>query len=97
MKKFKSILLLILVYPCIGQNWFQSQLIERQFNQAKDQYNEGRFAISESILNKILADESGVYNEPSLLLLIKSQIGLNRSESAKESSRRFFEKFPESI
>ncbi len=97
MKKFKSILLLILVYPCIGQNWFQSQLIERQFNQAKDQYNEGRFAISESILNKILADESGVYNEPSLLLLIKSQIGLNRSESAKESSRRFFENFPESI
>ncbi|MBC8346007.1 MAG: penicillin-binding protein activator [Candidatus Marinimicrobia bacterium] len=96
MNKFKSILFVLLCYPCFGQNWFQSQLIERQFNQAVAQYNEGRFATSESILNKILAGEPGSYNEASLLLLIKSQIGLNRVESARETSRTFFTQFPES-
>ena len=96
MKKYKSILFLLLCFPCIGQNWFQSQLIDRQFNKAVEQYNEGRFATSESILIKILDGESGIYKESSLLLLIKSQMGLNRVESAKETSRLFFTQFPES-
>ena len=96
MKKYKSILFLLLCFPCIGQNWFQSQLIDRQFNKAVEQYNEGRFATSESILIKILDGESGIYKESSLLLLIKSQMGLNRVESAKETSRLFFTQSPES-
>ena len=96
MKKYKFILFLLLCFPCIGQNWFQSQLIDRQFNKAVEQYNEGRFATSESILKKILDEESGTYKESSLLLLIKSQMGLNRVESAKETSRLFFTQFPES-
>jgi len=96
MQKIKQILFLIIIYPVLGQNWFQYQLIDRQFNQAVVQYNEGRFATCESILKKILADEPGVYSESALILLIKSQIGLNRTQSAKESSRRFFEGFPES-
>ena len=82
---------LFLFCQIIGQNWFQSQLIERQFNQAVEHYNEGRYATSESILKKILAGESGVYEESSLVLLIKSQIGLNRNQLAKESSRFFLE------
>ena len=88
---------LFLFCQVIGQNWFQSQLIERQFNQAVEHYNEGRYATSESIIKKILAGESGAYEESSLLLLIKSQIGLNRNQLAKESSRLFLERFPESI
>jgi len=99
MKKIKlnHFFFLFLFYPVIGQNWFQSQLIERQFNQAVEHYNEGRYATSESILKKILAGESGVYEESALVLLIKSQIGLNRNQLAKESSRLFLERFPESI
>jgi len=96
MKKYKSILFLLLCFPCIGQNWFQSQLIDRQFNEAVEQYNEGRYATSESILIQILDGESGTYKESSLLLLIKSQMGLNRVKSAKETSRLFFTQFPES-
>jgi len=96
MKKYKFILFLLLYFPCIGQNWFQSQLIDRQFNEAVEQYNQGRFATSESILIQILDGESGTYKESSLLLLIKSQIGLNRVKSAKETSRLFFTQFPES-
>jgi len=46
---------LFLFCQVMGQNWFQSQLIERQFNQAVAHYNEGRYATSESILNKILS------------------------------------------
>ncbi|MBN4080957.1 penicillin-binding protein activator [Caldithrix abyssi] len=95
--KINRILFLILICPAIGQNWFQYQLIDRQFNQAVAHYNEGRYATSESILKKILAHESGIYGEPSLVLLIKSQIGLNRTQVAKESSRQFFQEYPESI
>ncbi|MEA1882791.1 MAG: penicillin-binding protein activator [Candidatus Marinimicrobia bacterium] len=91
----KTILLLILNLV-IGQNWIQYKLIERQFNQAVEYYNEGMYAKSETILEKILAIESGEFTEPTLLLLIKAQIGLNRNQSAKESTRRFFEKYPES-
>ena len=88
---------LFLFCQVMGQNWFQSQLIERQFNQAVVHYNEGRYATSESILKKILAGESDVYEESSLVLLIKSQIGLNRNQLAKESLRLFLERYPESI
>ncbi len=94
--KTKHLLFLILFCPVIGQNWFQYQLIERQFNQAVAHYNEGRYATSESILKKILAGDPGVFGEASQLLLLKSQIALDRPVVAKESSRRFFERYPQS-
>lgn len=92
----RKTLLLFFLNLLVGQNWFQIQIVERQFNQAVVHYNDGRYATSETILKKILNEESGDYGEPSLLLLIKSQIGLIRIQSAKESTRQFFEKYPES-
>ena len=80
-----------------SQNWMQIQVLKREFDQAVTYYNDGKYAVSITVLNKILSDAPGKYEEAILLLLLKSQIGLDQSNKAKETSRNFFLKFPESI
>ena len=90
----RKIFLLLFINILMGQNWFQKQVVERPFDQAVQHYNEGRYSMSETILKKILEGEMVDYTEPSLLLLIKSQIGLSRTQLAKGSTRQFFKKYP---
>ena len=80
-----------------SQGWMQSQILERKFNQAVDNYNDGKYATSSTILKKLLADELSSIEEPALLLLLKSQVALNQPDQAKETTRNFFSKFPQTI
>ena len=96
MKKY--ILSLIFMFSLIfSQGWIQSQVIERKFNQAVKNYNEGKYATTSTILKRLLADNPLSFEEPSLLLLLKSQVALNQTEQAKETARVFFAKFPKTI
>ena len=60
-----------------AQNWMQSQILDRKFNQAVSNYNSGKFIVSEKIILEILSGEPGIYKEPSLLLLFKNEIALD--------------------
>ena len=92
------ILSLIFMFSLIfSQGWIQSQVIERKFNQAVENYNEGKYATTSTILKRLLADNPLSFEEPSLLLLLKSQVALNQTEQAKETARVFFAKFPKTI
>ena len=96
MKKY--ILSLIFMFSLIfSQGWIQSQVIERKFNQAVENYNEGKYATTSTILKRLIADNSLSFEEPSLLLLLKSQVALDQTEQAKETARVFFAKFPKTI
>ena len=96
MKKY--ILSLIFMFSLIfSQGWIQSQVIERKFNQAVENYNEGKFATTSTILKRLIADNPLSFEEPSLLLLLKSQVALDQTEQAKETARVFFAKFPKTI
>ena len=96
MKKY--ILSLIFMFSLIfSQGWIQSQVIERKFNQAVENYNEGKYATTSTILKRLIADNPLSFEEPSLLLLLKSQVALNQTEQAKETARVFFAKFPKTI
>ena len=96
MKKY--ILSLIFMFSLIfSQGWIQSQVIERKFNQAVENYNEGKYATTSTILKRLIADNPLSLEEPSLLLLLKSQVALDQTEQAKETARVFFAKFPKTI
>lgn len=96
MKKY--ILSLIFMFSLIfSQGWIQSQVIERKFNQAVENYNEGKYATTSTILKRLIADNPLSFEEPSLLLLLKSQVALDQTEQAKETARVFFAKFPKTI
>ena len=86
MKKYlaTSILLFSILY---SQNWMKSQFLERKFNQAVEDYNNGKYATSSTILKQLLADEPSSFEEPALLLLLKSQVALNQLDKAKETTR----------
>ena len=88
---------IIMLSMLFSQGWMQSQIIERRFNQAVDNYNDGKYATSSTILKKLLADELSSIEEPALLLLLKSQVALNQPDQAKETTRNFFSKFPQTI
>ncbi len=81
---------------CFAQNWLQNQRLERQFKEAISSYNEGRYATSETILNDIISSGYDSYNEEALLLLLKSQIALNKSTEAKQTAKNFFSSYPRS-
>lgn len=96
MKKYiaTSILLFSILF---SQNWMKSQFLERKFNQAVEDYNNGKYATSSTILKQLLADEPSSFEEPALLLLLKSQVALNQLDKAKETTRVIFAKFPQTI
>ena len=48
------IVFLSLLFPVFSQNWFQSRLIEKQIDMAVEHFNEDRFAIAETIINKLM-------------------------------------------
>ena len=93
----KIYILVIMIFNiCFAQNWLQNQRLERQFKEAISSYNEGRYATSETILNDIISSGYDSYNEEALLLLLKSQIALNKSTEAKQTAKNFFSSYPRS-
>ena len=92
----KYILTIMLFNVCFGQNWLQNQRLERQFKDAISNYNEGRYATSEKILNNLVDSGYDSFREEALLLLLKSQIALNKNSEAKQTAKIFFSTFPTS-
>ncbi len=71
--------------------------MEKQFKEAVSNYNSGRYATSEMLLNKIIDSGFESFYEQSLLLLLKSQVALNKSEKAKKTAKTFFSDYPSSL
>ena len=92
----KYILVAIFLNICLGQNWVQNQRTEKLFKEAVSTYNSGKYATTETILNKIIDLNYKSFNEKSLLLLLKSQVALNKSDGAKQTAKIFFSKYPTS-
>lgn len=92
----KYILVCFILNICYGQNWIQNQRIERQFKEAVSSYNSGRYATGEVILNKIIDSGFESFHEQALLLLLKSQVALNKTEEAKKTAKTFFSDYPSS-
>ena len=92
----KYILVAFFLNICSGQNWVQNQRTEKLFKEAVSTYNSGRYATTETILNKIIDLNYQSFNEKSLLLLLKSQVALNKSDVAKQTAKTFFSKYPRS-
>ena len=92
----KYILVAFFLNICSGQNWVQNQRTEKLFKEAVSTYNSGRYATTETILNKIIDLNYKSFNEKSLLLLLKSQVALNKSDVAKQTAKTFFSKYPTS-
>lgn len=95
-KYFNLSLILFLSGNLHSQNWIQSQLYERQLKQAITNYNEGRYSASEAVLNRLLSNETGEYEEPALILLLKSQVAQGQSQKVRETSRFIFSTYPQS-
>ena len=96
MNLLRTIIFLSSISILIGQSWMQKQKFDRKFNQAVSNYDDGKFLNSKILLQEILSENPGIYKEPSLLLLIKTQIGLNKFEEARKSAKQFLSDFPES-
>lgn len=94
MYRLKLILLLGFLSSGLAQNWLQNQRTERQFKEAVSSYNDGRFAIAEEISSKIIDLNNEGFNEKTLLLLLKSQVALNKSSAAKITAKRLFTDYP---
>ena len=92
----KYILVAFFLNICSGQNWVQNQRTEKLFKEAVSTYNSGRYATTETILYKIIDLNYQSFNEKSLLLLLKSQVALNKSDVAKQTAKTFFSKYPRS-
>ena len=96
MSFLKTIIFLSLFNILLGQSWMQKQRFERKFNQAVSSYDNGKYENCETILREILSEDLGVYKEATLLLLMKTHIGLNKFENAKQSAKQFLLEFPQS-
>ena len=96
MNFLKTIILLSFFSILLGQSWMQKQRFERKFNQAVASYDDGKYENCETILQEILSEDPGVYKEATLLLLMKTHIGLNKFENAKQSAKQFLLDFPQS-
>ena len=92
----KYILVCFIFSLCYSQNWIQNQRTEKQFKEAVSNYNSGRYATSVIILNKIIDSGFESFHEQALLLLLKSQVALNKSEEAKKTAKIFFSDYPSS-
>jgi tetratricopeptide (TPR) repeat protein len=80
-----------------GQNWFLFSKVEKQFNQAVEHYNQGHYAIAESILKKMMKKDTGEYEEASWLLLMKTNIAMDRIGEAQKIGRQFLHTYPTSV
>ena len=85
-----------LVFPVFSQNWFQSRLIEKQIDMAVEHFNEDRFAIAETIINKLMEKPLGVYEPKLKVMLMKTSYALNKKEDVKKIGRDFLKSFPNS-
>ncbi|MDG2266165.1 MAG: ABC transporter substrate-binding protein [Candidatus Marinimicrobia bacterium] len=90
----KILLFLTILLPLFGQNWFQSRLIEKQIDMAIEHFNQDRFAIAETIINKLIEKPLGIYEPKSRIMLMKTAYALNKKEDVKIIGRDFLEKFP---
>ena len=90
----KILLFLTISLPLFGQNWFQSRLIEKQMDMAIDHFNQDRFAISETIINKLMEKPLGLYEPKSRIMLMKTAYALNKKKDVKIIGRDFLAKFP---
>ena len=82
---------------CFGLNWLQNQRLECQLKDAVSSQYEGRYATSEKILNNLVDSGYDSFREEALLLLLKSQIALNKNSEAKQTAKIFFSTFPTSV
>ena len=89
------ILFLSLVFPVFSQNWFQSRLIEKQIDMAVEHFNEDRFAIAETIINKLMEKPLGAYEPKLKVMLMKTSYALNKKEDVKRIGRAFLKSFPD--
>ena len=92
----RILLFLTISLPVFSQNWFQSRLIEKQIDMAIEHFNEDRFAIAETIINKLMEKPLGVYEPKSRVMLMKTAYALNKKEDVKIIGREFLEVFPKS-
>ena len=83
-----------LVFPVFSQNWFQSRLIEKQLDMAIQHFNEDRFAIAETIINKLMEKPLGIYEPKLKVMLMKTSYALNKKEDVKMIGRDFLKSFP---
>ena len=90
----RILLFLTISLPVFSQNWFQSRLIEKQIDMAIEHFNEDRFAIAETIINKLMEKPLGVYEPKSRIMLMKTAYALNKKEDVKIIGREFLEVFP---
>jgi len=79
-----------------NQNWFKTRKVKDQFEKAVMHYNEGRYAVAETILNKLLDNDPGEYATASSMLLMKTTAHLGRYNEAKAVGRAFLESYPAS-
>jgi len=79
-----------------NQNWFKTRMVKDQFEKAVMHYNEGRYAVAETILNKLLSNNPGKYTTASTMLLMKTTAHLGRYDEAKAVGREFLESYPSS-
>ena len=89
------IVFLSLLFPVFSQNWFQSRLIEKQIDMAVEHFNEDRFAIAETIINKLMEKPLGVYEPKLKVMLMKTSYALNKKEDVKMIGRDFLKSFPD--
>ena len=93
MKLLRTIILLSSFSILIGQSWMQKQRFDRKFNQSISNYDQGNYENCEVLLKEILSENPGVYKEPSLLLLVKAQIGLNKFVNQGNQLNNFYQTF----
>ncbi len=90
----KNLISLILFSSLIfGQNWLQQRIVTDQFEKALTHYDEGRFATAEKILVKVLEKESGEYELPVNLLVMKTYYALEKLEAAKSIGKKLFTQY----
>ena len=89
-----TVLILFLIVPVFGQNWFQSRLIQKQLDMAVEHFNEDRFATAETILNKLLEKPLGAYESTAKILLLKTTYALRKTDKTKDMGREFLQAFP---
>ena len=80
MSFLKTIILLSSFSILLGQSWMQKQRLERKFNQAVSNYDDGKYENCETILQEILSEDPGIYKEATLLLLMSQYGQLERAK-----------------